>query len=824
MGAVLLLLQTEDEQIQFIYKEIIGVEIVKSLYPLISAMASDVEKDNPPAAVSSNVMMAMDSYAAQIGISEWRKEIPLANVNDIYNAFSIIGNHSNLILDPELESYYLSDLLIHTIPMVVVSGDELISRLKNKQVLMEKSKFDPLYGGHYGKLVYATQRLEQAYELLRKSGFFVITTDEKNYKAALHELKHLLRNFKRIYSSSNELDIERFVTHNREINTLMLDLFQSVSHSLKVILKQRHHAFQFRHDKIIFYALISFSGVIVIFLLVTKNISRQEDIDNAQQIKAVLEKVVDGVITLTSDGLIKGFTPSAERMFGYRADELIDKHASLLLANDSDKILFNDLSTHEDDASDEMPAMDVELMACRKNGMNFPMEINISALTIGDNKRFVCTVRDITERHLANERYQQTLRKLQHANRTAESAAIDLQESLRIAEEANLTKSDFLANMSHEIRTPMNGVMGMAHLLSETALTNEQRQYVSTINGSASSLLLLLNDILDISKIEAGALILEYIPYSLRHVMTESLTLLMPQALEKNLSLKLDIPEAAPHYIWGDPGRVRQVLINLLSNAVKFTTQGQVTLSIEVHHTAAPDPLMTISVQDTGLGIPKQKLAGIFDKFTQADSSVTRRYGGTGLGLAITRQLVTMMGGEIHVESTENAGSTFSFTLPFTASSEEEVVRYGGVKDQVQNKLRCEKMPISNARVLLVEDYYINQIFADKLLQKFGLHDITLAENGVQAIEAYEKDTYDIIFMDCQMPEMDGYKATENIRLMEKRLGRYTPIIAMTANAMMGDREKCLKSGMDDYLSKPIEPERLRAILQHWFELETRKT
>jgi len=402
-----------------------------------------------------------------------------------------------------------------------------------------------------------------------------------------------------------------------------------------------------------------------------------------------------------------------------------------------------------------------------------------------------------------------------------ERAERDARHAKATAEQAAAAKSDFLANMSHELRTPMNGVLGMAHLLADTELTAEQKEFVSTINGSAENLLMLLNDILDFSKIEAGALTLENIAYDVKETVTGAMNLLRPQADKKGIDLRVECEPDVPAYIWGDSGRMRQIVINLAGNAIKFTENGYVRLTVRMQE-QDDGSYLHISVEDTGMGIPADKLGEIFDKFTQADASVTRKFGGTGLGLAITKQLVTLMGGHISVESAEGKGSTFWFIIPCRLASEQDASPIN--ENRSINCVATEnRLPIADAKILLVEDYPVNQIFAEKLLRKFGVRHIDVAENGVQALLKYRTQAYDMIFMDCQMPELDGYQATAKLRMLEEGTPLHTPIVAMTANAMMGDREKCLKAGMDDYLSKPLRAEHLRKILEAWFLLDANK-
>lgn len=404
----------------------------------------------------------------------------------------------------------------------------------------------------------------------------------------------------------------------------------------------------------------------------------------------------------------------------------------------------------------------------------------------------------------------------EHARRQ-EALMQALQRSLQEAEDANKAKSNFLANMSHELRTPMNGVLGMAYLLAQTDLSEEQKYLVSTINNSAEGLLALLNDILDFSKIEAGALQLEDIAFNLRDALDKTISMLKTQADRKGLQLVFDCHPDVPEHIWGDFARLRQIVTNLLSNSIKFTPSGHVRIAARVstHDGAAA---LHVSVEDTGMGIAQDKLGKIFDKFSQADESITRTYGGTGLGLAISRSLVQMMNGEIGVQSIEGQGSVFWFCIPLRPADETDLL----IDEDNFVAVTPDKTlkPFAEARILLVEDYEVNAVFAEKLLRKFGARHIDLATDGIEAIHRFQESDYDFIFMDCQMPELDGYRATEELRHTEMREGRHTPIVAMTANAMVGDREKCLRAGMDDYLSKPIKVQNLLKTLQRWFSFD----
>lgn len=462
-----------------------------------------------------------------------------------------------------------------------------------------------------------------------------------------------------------------------------------------------------------------------------------------------------------------------------------------------------DLIKKYDNLYDEIAAYFYQTLEHRQNSYALKINLVLGASVIafvGFGALFIFLFNSLTKTERAE-------RESRHARKTAEQAAA--------------SKSDFLANMSHELRTPMNGVLGMAHLLADTELTEEQRQYVSTINGSGENLLMLLNDILDFSKIEAGALTLENIAYPVKEAITGAMNLLRPQADKKDIDFQIEYEACVPDYIWGDSGRIRQIITNLAGNAIKFTESGYVRLTARMQERANGNHLH-ISVEDTGMGIPADQLEKIFDKFTQADASVTRKFGGTGLGLAISKQLVELMGGYIGVESVLGKGSTFWFVVPCEIAQATDIIATKETLSQILPN-QINKLPLSQAQILLVEDYPVNQVFAQKLIKKFGGQDIDMAEDGSEALLKFHEKQYDIIFMDCQMPKIDGYIATQEIRMLEALSNHHTPIVAMTANAMMGDREKCLKAGMDDYLSKPLRAAHLRKILETWFLLDTEK-
>jgi signal transduction histidine kinase/ActR/RegA family two-component response regulator len=386
----------------------------------------------------------------------------------------------------------------------------------------------------------------------------------------------------------------------------------------------------------------------------------------------------------------------------------------------------------------------------------------------------------------------------------------ELEEAMLRAQAANEAKSEFLANMSHELRTPMAGILGMLDVTLESDLPDEHRDQLETAQRCAYSLLALLNDILDLSKIESGRMGLEKIPFDVRIVLQDCVRSFQPKADEAGIDLVCRVAPAVPDEVVGDPLRLRQIFANLLSNAIKFTVHGHVTVTLDATPSSGGDILIRFVVEDTGIGIPAEKLPLIFEKFTQVDGSVSRKFGGTGLGLAITHKLVEMHRGEIRVESQPGKGSTFTVDLrcttpqPVPSNAHTSAAGRGGK----------ESREGGSVRVLVVEDNQVNQKVVTTVLRKRGFT-VELANNGVEALELLERDDrYRLVIMDVQMPVMDGLETTRRIRLNPK--WRNLPILAMTAHAMNGDREKCLSAGMNGYISKPVHPSHLLSVMDEY--------
>ncbi|MGB5277139.1 MAG: ATP-binding protein, partial [Gammaproteobacteria bacterium] len=392
-------------------------------------------------------------------------------------------------------------------------------------------------------------------------------------------------------------------------------------------------------------------------------------------------------------------------------------------------------------------------------------------------------------------------------------AELDLIEAKQAAEAANIAKSRFLATISHEVRTPMNGVMGMLELLKKTPLSDKQHSFTENAYRSGRSLLTLINDILDFSKIESNKLKLEHVPFNIKDTIDDVLRIVAEDAKRKRLNLVTEIPDINPLLV-GDEQRLRQVLINLIGNAVKFTEKGNVIVRLTKTAEYKTGIQLKFEISDTGIGITPEALPFIFNDFTQQDDSTTRKFGGTGLGLAITKQLVNMMGGEIHVDSTPNVGSSFWITLQFETqlTEQHQPVRRPDTVSEA-NGVPDEEVML-NARILLAEDNAINQDVASAMLESVGCK-VVVVDDGQQVLQALKNSQFDLVLMDCQMPVMDGFKATRQLRQQQAKYSGI-PVIALTADIQQGIVQQCQQAGMDDYLSKPFTQDSLVAIVMKW--------
>ena len=499
--------------------------------------------------------------------------------------------------------------------------------------------------------------------------------------------------------------------------------------------------------------------------------------------RLLLDSIPDSIFLLDKEGNFLDYrTPNSSILYA-PAELFMGKNIHSIMPQDLVELTMNNLEMARQ--SGKMQVFEYQLPT---NGEIKHFEARINLCEGGD---FLALVRDVTERKRSDE-------MLWKAKEEAEAAA--------------KAKSEFLANMSHEIRTPLNAVIGLTGLLLDTDLTHEQRNYLEIVRDSGDSLLSVINNILDFSKIDGGMMELEHSPFDLRRCIESTMDLMVTRAAEKGLVLKVVLDDQLPTMLVGDASRLRQVLANLLSNAVKFTDKGFVEVSVRGN--AIPEGFeLRFDVLDTGIGMPQDKLDRLFMPFSQIDSSITRRYGGTGLGLAISKRLVGMMGGRIWAKSNPGVGSTFTFTikvkLPCMQPVQHEVKDLKpDIKPPIEGHFQ-QALPLS---ILLAEDNAVNQMVLLQMLRKIG-YQADLASNGFDVLAALDRQAYDVVLMDIQMPDMDGFEATRRILARFPKMKR-PRIIALTAHALNGDRERCLKAGMDGYLSKPVKIEDLQSALR----------
>ena len=516
-----------------------------------------------------------------------------------------------------------------------------------------------------------------------------------------------------------------------------------------------------------------------------KNLFMQRMQQSETRQRTIMETMFGALITTDDEGNIESFNPAAEQMFGYKARQVIGKNALMLVPERKQNKYFVAFTELMNSGVDNTLQKDIKIIMRRMDNSEFPVSLAVSNMFIDGRQMYTGIIMDITDRCEAEEKILEAKEK---------------------AESSDRAKSEFLATMSHEIRTPMNGILGMSELLLESRMNSRQYQLASRIQQSGRLLLRLINDVLDLSRIEANRLQLNPEPFDVHELIMETSLLFHEQATRKGLALHCNIAPGI-HNTWiGDTTRLRQIINNLMANAIKFTHTGSVTLSVEAADTTQQDASLRFSVRDTGIGISKDAQEHIFDSFSQADGSTTRRYGGSGLGLTICRKLVQQMEGAIGVISDNEAGSEFWFSirLPRTVATAIESSPPG---------FDWHRAAPLDAHVLLVEDNTINREVATYMLESMSCK-VSVAADGASALALLDNNDFDLILMDCQMPVMDGYRATSEIRSREaEHPGRHIPIVALTANAMSDARDNCLAAGMDDYLCKPLTMEALYTML-----------
>lgn len=540
------------------------------------------------------------------------------------------------------------------------------------------------------------------------------------------------------------------------------------------------------------YLFFTFIIYCIFFILV---LSKEKAKETANRLDMIAQTMHDGLYVTNYNHVITYINKTAQDLLGYEEKEAIlkDPHYLFHCHHKNNYLKKTDCKLHLIMAHQN--SYTGEETFKKKDGTIIPIEIAAKTLLkAGEAIGNVVVFRDITER-------KQTENKLIELRKAAESA--------------NQAKSQFLANMSHEIRTPINGIIGSVELFKDKKLTSEQTELLKIIEASSKNLLGLINDILDLSKVEAHKLELSIKPFNLKDELNDIVRIVSPSITLKNINLLQKYDDKIPEVVKGDALRIRQIILNLINNAIKFTDKGSIT--VEVNAIAQTDTAikLKIAITDTGIGIPQSKLDRLFKPFSQTDASITRQYGGTGLGLTISKQLIQLMNGDIQVTTEENKGSTFSFDILLQLPTNDEIaIMTSNQTHQVDHDITFDQ----DIKILMAEDNLVNQTIAKKIFSTLGLQ-IEVVENGSEAIKQLSQRQFDLVFMDVQMPVMDGYSATKAIRDSNSTVMQHDiSIIALTANALSGDRDKCLAVGMNDYMSKPFTKQELKNMLVKWLK------
>ncbi len=794
-------------------------------------------------------------------------------------------------------------------------------------------KWEALYKQHQAQIIEAEQIMAVKYPDHDEEGGYVDVIRDAEIVLEEIELQDLA--FVRqgnLHDGQHAMSGDRY-TQAKNNKSLGLHEFyeegQAVAHAqLHVLAQSMYYA--------LYPVALSLMFLVAIWFFALRNIrnwhvelllARNTLNDEATYLTAIMDNMMQAVITIDTKGIIKTCNKWGEWIFGYQAAELVGQNVNMLMPepyhSEHDGYLKNYTKTGESVVMDGNRAVEGK----RKGGNVFPLSLSITDVSVDNEKIFVGLLSDISQEKEAEKERDELMRfpeqnpfpvlrfnyadlslsyknkpsdvlfhlwdykdqsdlplilksALQKAVDTNQQQEIEVEADSRTfffhivpipdhgyiniysvdittlkdieralgvskkeAERASEAKSDFLANMSHELRTPLNSILGMTRMFVEDEdISEDNRSMATTVHKSATNLLEIVNDILDISKIESGNMVLENIGFDLKNMVASVMESMAPIASAKGVSLNYQYEQGEVPYCLGDPLRVGRILTNLISNAVKYTNTGNVdvvfdsteqspeTVEIKTFEIDAGNVEVQVeskvlnegkveilcTVKDTGVGIAEDQLSHIFEKFTQADVSTTRKYGGTGLGLAITKELVEMMDGTIGVESEVGKGSTFWFKIPFdiTDQVEERTRTNRLVKKSTQDSKT--RLPFDKVRILIAEDHLLNQDFISRLLRRMGLKHIDIVGDGSLAVNAFEDKDYDLILMDCHMPEKNGYKATADIRKSKKKTGKDIPIVALTADAMRGTREKCLKAGMNEYVSKPIDSDELKDVLEQW--------
>lgn len=840
-GAVYLLVNNTNSDIAFVEKERVGISYHNELSNVMFGMHNYSEQllyaqtsgdKNPDIFRSkdelineiSQLSTSTAKYAVRLGlIKEW-EEVKTALIKSLEDGATSetpkehfmrqnravhllsllmkeVGNKSNLILDPEIETYFMMNIMVNVIPDILEDINLINAKVVNsvmgaRVTRVAEQDMMQVKGDILGRI----DRYLYSISILKKNDPDGVVVYIENDIKAMPRMVEMLKVFQDIIDDkTHNVNTTNFFALSKDAVSEFNLAYTKLSEQLDLLLEERLEEHKLYRLKMLCTLLLALATTMAVFIFAKKNMVHQEVLDVAIRTKAILNTVVDGIITIDTSGTIERFNPSAERIFGYEEEEVIGKNISILMPEPfnpvQDRYIYNDFFTANTDVINARR----EVRARRKDGSEFPMELGVSAFESGRRKMFVASIRDITEIKDTQEKIARYADEMEWQN-------MALQTAREQAEKANHAKSDFLATMSHEIRTPMNGIIGVSDLLECTELTEKQERYVKTIQSSGELLLVIINDVLDFSKIEAGEMALESTPFVMKDILIEIIRMLSSRAIENDVELAIRYPEEIPARLIGDSVRFRQILINLVSNAIKFSKKGYVLINIEQVKHDEKTISLRFEVIDTGIGISKEQQAHIFERFSQADSSTTRKYGGTGLGLAICRSLIALMNGRIGVESEVGKGSKFWFevTLPIDFSGE------------ATKAIFLQQSGFAGKRIAIVDDHEINLKIFKEYLDPYYFY-VKTFNSPQEALESIRREAvggapFDIIFVDYHMPEIDGEEFGKIITKSPDIYGKPEMVLVTS----MGRDEKIdsmSEAGYSIHLLKPVYSNELMQVI-----------
>jgi PAS domain S-box-containing protein len=752
--------------------------------------------------IKQHLLALLEQGASLPPTEEFRRYSEIAM--DLTQFMEEVADYSSLSSDPEITNDFLADAAFGVTPVIIESVSRMrgltagllaSGRVPFQWTHAETRPLEALYDGVQLLEQDMRNALERAKRVDQRATKF-LEFEALQLSPKTEALKNIFHEI--IFSQKKPVSHNELFVQATQVIVLYDALYDDLADTFVQILDERLASHKLKRNVVFFSSLAAALGFLGLFIFIYHSLAQTEKTEKALHQKSTL------LDTVLNNMPLALFAKNARD--NYRWVLLNRKAEELFCLKSQDIVGRVDHDFFPKAEADFFRATDERVMAGNKvveveEPVTTPkgtfMAHTLKAPIYEDGKPLLLVgmLEDITERIKASD---------------------DLRAAKEDAERANQAKSEFLANMSHELRTPLNSILGMTRLMGDTPLDNEQRQMIDIVHRSSTNLLEIVNDILDLSKIEAGETQIEHLGIDPAYVLHSSTTALEHLAKEKRLNLIKSYEKEKLPYVISDPVRLTRILTNLIGNAIKYTDNGSVDVRASATALDHSRIEFRCEIEDTGIGIPTDKQKSVFDKFVQADTSTTRKYGGTGLGLAITKQLVELMGGKIGLTSAVNKGSTFWFSLPLKTT---DTLSEG--KKQRRKKMDIGTLPPAKAKILVAEDHPLNQLFISKLLQRFNIGEVEMVNNGLDVLKRYQEHAWDIILMDCHMPGKNGYDTTIEIRKLEKQTGKHVPIIAMTANAMIGDREKCLRVGMNEYISKPINGDELKEVLSQWIAFKT---